>query len=46
MFGANDGTSFFGLGMFALALAGMVAAWWLVRTSVIKPIAAKFGTVR
>lgn len=46
MFGANDGTSLLGLGMFAFALAAMVAAWFLVRTSVIKPIAARFGTVR
>lgn len=46
MFGANDGESWFGVVMFALALISMVLAWFAVRASVLKPVAKLFGEVK
>jgi thiosulfate reductase cytochrome b subunit len=46
MFAANDGTSWLGAGIFAIALASMVVAWFLVKPRVLKPIAKLSGKVQ
>ena len=46
MYAGNDGTSWLGAGIFALSLVVMVVAWFLVRPSVLKPIAAFSGKIQ
>lgn len=46
MFAANDGTSWLGAGMFGLSVVVMVAGWFLMRPSILKPIAAFSGKVQ
>ena len=46
MYAGNDGTSWLGAGIFALSLMVMVIAWFLVRPSILKPIAALSGKVQ
>jgi thiosulfate reductase cytochrome b subunit len=46
MYAGNDGTSWLGAGIFALSLVVMVVAWFLVRPSILKPIAAFSGKVQ
>jgi thiosulfate reductase cytochrome b subunit len=46
MFAANDGTSWLGAGMFALSVVVMVIGWFLMRPSILKPIAAYSGKIQ
>jgi thiosulfate reductase cytochrome b subunit len=46
MYAGNDGTSWLGAGIFALSLVVMVIAWFLVRPSILKPIAAFSGKIQ
>ena len=46
MFAANDGTSWLGAGMFALSVVAMVIGWFLMRPSILKPIAAYSGKIQ
>ena len=46
MFAANDGDSWAGVMLFALAVAAIVITWFAVRPSVVKRIAAVFGNVK
>ena len=46
MFAANDGTSWLGAGMFGLSVVVMVVGWFLMRPSILKPIASFSGKVQ
>jgi thiosulfate reductase cytochrome b subunit len=46
MYAGNEGSSWLGAGIFALSLVVMVTAWFLVRPSILKPIAAFSGKVQ
>ncbi|MDH6423607.1 cytochrome b/b6 domain-containing protein [Aurantimicrobium minutum] len=46
MFAANDRTSWLGAGMFGLSVVVMVAGWFLMRPSILKPLAAFSGKVQ
>jgi thiosulfate reductase cytochrome b subunit len=46
MYAGNEGSSWLGAGIFALSLVVMVIAWFLVRPSILKPIAAFSGKVQ
>lgn len=46
MYAGNDGSSWLGAGIFALSLVVMVIAWFLVRPSMLKPLAAFSGKVQ
>ena len=46
MFAANDGTSWLGAGMFGLSVVAMVTGWFLMRPSILKPIASFSGKVQ
>jgi thiosulfate reductase cytochrome b subunit len=45
MFAGNDGTSWLGAGMFGLSVVAMVVGWFLMRPSILKPIAAYSGKI-
>ncbi len=46
MFAANDGTSWLGAGMFGMSVVVMVVGWFLMRPSILKPIASFSGKVQ
>lgn len=46
MFAGNDGTSWLGVAVFALASLSAVALWFLVRPAAVKAVASRFGEVR
>ena len=46
MFAANDGTSWLGAGMFGLSVVVMVVGWFLMRPSILKPVASFSGKVQ
>ena len=46
MFAENEGTSWLGAGIFALSLVVMVIGWFLMRPSILKPIAAFSGKIQ
>ena len=46
MFAANDGTSWLGAGMFGLSVVVMVVGWFLMKPSILKPIASFSGKVQ
>ena len=46
MFAGNDGTSWLGAVLFALAVVVMIAGWLLARPSILKPIARLSGKVQ
>lgn len=45
MYAGRDEVSWWGFGVFAVSLAVMITGWTLVKPSVMKPIAALWGTV-
>ena len=46
MFAANDGTSWLGAGLFGLSVVAIVIGWFLMRPSILKPIASFSGKVQ
>jgi hypothetical protein len=46
MYAGNEGTSWLGAGIFALSLVVMVSGWFLMRPSILIPIAAYSGKIQ